>query len=595
MPLQASCQSNSSTSPECHLGNRVTTATSEALPLSQNQNAELFQRSLAVVLSEPAPVHLHNNHGPASHYCGVPSVQNDGTRESTTRPTTEKTVEHSAQESSLETPERFWFRCAGAFFALFTAGWADGVTGTILPHIKNDFELSYIMSSLLFVTSTFGFALGVIMIEQVMCLLGSFQLSRIGLSKAIWFRSAQRRRKITRAMPSHCFKGNDRDDCQRHARARFRILVIGSLFHASFFVLMGTATGLSNVLIAYFIASLGKAFLNGTVNAYVAASPRRPLGQMYACNSIGAFAAPFVCQTLLARGIPWSHFYLGSLILSAMNTGLLALSFRPTRNERTQDSNCSSTLDGAYIETRMQSSSFNSGATEEGSPTRARSNTAMSEKSMGSKPWPLSASLTEQRDRSALRLALRLRYIWAFSFFMCIYSGSETATQGYMATYLLAVRNANPNTVGYVTSGFWAGMAITRFITGFASPYLSFTQRKHAIHIILICALSMHLCIWFINSVFENAFSTGIVGLLYGPVYPSVLALAVDLLPKEAHMITMAIIAGFSNLGSSIFPFIAGAMSNLRGPKVLVYMTVAQTVTLIVLWMFFPAKSPLHH
>ena len=156
--------------------------------------------------------------------------------------------------------------------------------------------------------------------------------------------------------------------------------------------------------------------------------------------AIGAFAAPFVCQTLLARGIPWSHFYLGSLILSAMNTGLLALSFRPTRNERTQDSNCSSTLDGAHIEARMQSNGINSDATEGGSPTRDRSNTVMSEKSMNSKPWPLSASLNEQRDRSglfiesyvlklttnfllALRLALRFRYIWAFSFFMCIYSG----------------------------------------------------------------------------------------------------------------------------------------------------------------------------
>lgn len=52
----------------------------------------------------------------------------------------------------------------------------------------------------------------------------------------------------------------------------------------------------------------------------------------------------------------------------------------------------------------------------------------------------------------------------------------------------------------------------------------------------------MHLCIWFINSVFENALSTGLIGVLYGPVYPSVLALAVDLLPNDVHMIAMAIV-----------------------------------------------------
>ena len=59
------------------------------------------------------------------------------------------------------------------------------------------------------------------------------------------------------------------------SRARHRLLVIGSLLHASFFVLMGTSTGFQNVLIAYFTASLGKAFINGkyifvsNVSAYV--------------------------------------------------------------------------------------------------------------------------------------------------------------------------------------------------------------------------------------------------------------------------------------------------------------------------------------
>jgi hypothetical protein len=31
-------------------------------------------------------------------------------------------------------------------------------------------------------------------------------------------------------------------------------------------------------------------------------------------------------------------------------------------------------------------------------------------------------------------------------------------------------QNANPNTVGYVTSGFWAGQAISRFIWGYYTP-----------------------------------------------------------------------------------------------------------------------------
>ena len=52
---------------------------------------------------------------------------------------------------------------------------------------------------------------------------------------------------------------------------------------------------------------------------------------------------------------------------------------------------------------------------------------------------------------------------------------------------------------------------------------------------------TMHLLIWFVNSVFENAFSTAVVGLVYGPIFPSVLALATELLPKEVHLIAMAV------------------------------------------------------
>jgi hypothetical protein len=51
----------------------------------------------------------------------------------------------------------------------------------------------------------------------------------------------------------------------------------------------------------------------------------------------------------------------------------------------------------------------------------------------------------------------------------------------------------------------------------------------------------MQLLIWFVNSNIQNAFSTGIVGLVYGPVFPASLTLANDTLPPDIHMLSMAI------------------------------------------------------
>jgi fucose permease len=58
---------------------------------------------------------------------------------------------------------------------------------------------------------------------------------------------------------------------------------------------------------------------------------------------------------------------------------------------------------------------------------------------------------------------------------------------------------------------------------------------------VLVVGLTMQLLIWFVNSNVQNAFSTGIIGLAYGPVFPASLTLANDILPPDIHMVSMAI------------------------------------------------------
>ena len=116
--------------------------------------------------------------------------------------------------------------------------------------------------------------------------------------------------------------------------------------------------------------------------------------------AIGAFAAPFVCQTLLARGIPWSHFYLGSLVLSAINTTLLALAFRPTRTDLSEEGSFDSTLDGTSLEAQLQTETIVTGNTEDEKKRTKRSDTGLTETSTSSGSWTSTPSLTEQKDRS---------------------------------------------------------------------------------------------------------------------------------------------------------------------------------------------------
>lgn len=195
---------------------------------------------------------------------------------------------------------------------------------------------------------------------------------------------------------------------------------------------------------------------------------------------------------------------------------------------------------------------------------------------------------------STLRLALSLLYVWAFSVFAMIYSGSETLTQGFMVTYLLGTRGANPKTVGYVTSGFWGGVTVGRFAWGYFVPRSSFTQRKCIVLGSLLIALLMQLLIWFINSNLQNAVYASVIGALYGPIFPAILRLANDILPSEVHMISMGLISALASCGSALFPFIAGAVSNIKGIRTMPYLTVPLGVVLIILWSLFPSRLPTH-
>jgi len=47
----------------------------------------------------------------------------------------------------------------------------------------------------------------------------------------------------------------------------------------------------------------------------------------------GGVISPLICQTLVAAGVPWKQFYFWTLVLSGFNTGLLSLTFKPTKKE----------------------------------------------------------------------------------------------------------------------------------------------------------------------------------------------------------------------------------------------------------------------
>ncbi|KAG8725658.1 hypothetical protein FRC12_024164, partial [Ceratobasidium sp. 428] len=162
----------------------------------------------------------------------------------------------------------------------------------------------------------------------------------------------------------------------------------------------------------------------------------------------------------------------------------------------------------------------------------------------------------------SMKATLTHPVVWIFAAFLCLYNGSETTNGGWIVTFLLKERNANPATVGYVASGFWGGLALGRIIVGQASPYIAIKRQKHLVHIYLAVAVTMTILVWKVPSFLTNAFCTALVGFVLGPIYPISLTLATKLLPIEIHMTALATMSSCAQMGSAICPFVTGVLAN---------------------------------
>ncbi|KAI0359166.1 MFS general substrate transporter [Trametes cingulata] len=473
-------------------------------------------------------------------------------------------------------------RLASAFFAYFVLGWGDGVTGTLLPYFKQDLHLSFLLSSLFWAASATGYALGTISVEHVTRFLGRIRFHTNRPPSVITFPLRSRDNSVPSSEKETSIIGFSR------SRSRFYTMMCASVLHAAFFVLMGSKSGFASMMIAYVISAFARSFVSGASNqnVYVPSVSKGGLGFLYGFTSVGGFAAPLVCQSIIATGIRWANFYFGSLVLSALNTSFIIYAFWPTKQELQGDAELAWKL--------YQTVARHADAASSIMP------------SMHASPTSSTAPMLRKRDilgprselvvtLSAYTAALRNLHTWTSAVFSLIYTGSESTTQGFIVVYLLSTRHASPKTAGYVTSGFWGGMALTRFLWGYLGHIISFRQRKWIVQACIpptAIAFTMHLLILLVPSFIENAISTAIVGAVYGPIFPANLASARDLLPAEVHLVSLAIIAACASFGAALFPFIAGLLSSTVGAHTLPYITIAQTVAMFAIWFLLPSRPP---
>ena len=165
------------------------------------------------------------------------------------------------------------------------------------------------------------------------------------------------------------------------------------------------------------------------------------------------------------------------------------------------------------------------------------------------------------------------------------YQGAEVAISGWVISYLIHYRRGNPSKVGNVTSGFWGGITVGRFVlTHFAHKI----GEKVAVVGLIIGAAAFQILVWTLPNIIGDAVAESIVGLFLGPVYPCATAIFAKLLPRNLQISSLSFVASLGSSGGALIPFLTGILAQKLSTVVLHPVVLFSLGAMTVVWLLLP-------
>ena len=153
---------------------------------------------------------------------------------------------------------------------------------------------------------------------------------------------------------------------------------------------------------------------------------------------------------------------------------------------------------------------------------------------------------------------------------------------------MIQLRDASYFAAGMVLFGLWLSISIGTVILGFVTPHIG---ERLAITIYLLIALSLLLVFWLIHHFIISAIAVCLLGLFLGPVFPTAIIVATELLPVHLHVAAIGLISTLGSAGAAAFPFAIGAISDVKSVRILPPFVFALLATIVVFWAILPKKA----
>lgn len=343
-------------------------------------------------------------------------------------------------------------------------------------------------------------------------------------------------------------------DPLRERLGRAKTLAVAQVFMVGGYVIIACTAPFAAIACAFFLIGLGMSLNLALGNIFCGnlSNSTAALGAMHGSYGIGGITGPLIATAFVTvSNMVWSRYYLVTLVLAALN-GFFALWTYWHYEKEHQDA-------APAVPLRP----WASGEQQPPPPPAAR------------------------KSRIAgLMQAFRSRVVLLGALFIFAYQGAEVSISGWVISFLEETRNGDPSSVGYVTSGFWAGITLGRFVLSIPAHRIG---EKVFVYGVVVGAAVFELLVWLVPNVVGDAVSVSIVGLLLGPVYPCAAAIFMRTMSRTEKLSGMGVISAFGSSGGAAAPFTTGILAQAAGTFVLHPLAIGLFAVMLVCWYGLPS------
>ncbi len=320
-------------------------------------------------------------------------------------------------------------------------------------------------------------------------------------------------------------------------------LMVGAICHIAMSSIMITGTRFPAIIIAMFLGGVGAALNLGNFNTFLPSLGTKYPGIYHGCYGIGACAGPLFATLMTNNGIQWNYFYYVVLGLTLFNLVFLTLAFK-----------------GIDIDIENYTTESDKDESEDTS--------------------------NQDQKHHDFKAALKDFRTWIGCAFIFFYQGSEVSMGGWVVTFILNYRKGNPTSVGYVSSGFWAGVTIGRFLL--TSPLIKYCGNKRSVIVLIGVIMAFDILTWLVPEKIAAGLFASLAGLFIGPIYPMMIVFLTRILPRKIRYCSLVLATAFGSSGGSAIPFLVGILSQISGTFVLHPIFLGCYVLMFLSWIFLP-------